>query len=211
MSLAASYAKTPVATIVSEAKGALDGLKSVHIVSDGNQNGREFGFSLSLDQAGHCVGTITIDHATFSVLGVPGGQFFMMADQTNWVRLLVKQGKSAAAAQAFGQLAGGKWLSGVGDPTNGLCSLRKGTNDIGKSVKGRKVLGTAVVGGTPGVKVTVTSSGKQGTMIVSAAAPHYPLQFVVPTFHETETLSEFDKTVATKAPTNAIDIHSLQS
>lgn len=184
--------------------------QAVHMSGTVAQGGKQLALDLSLDTAGECDGTISIDGATASVRSV-GGTSYFKGDDTFWKAV------AGPSADMIVALVGDKWakLPSSGDAFSSLCDLDEFTKqlDDDSGTTDPKVVGTSQVDGQEALELQSTEEGGTVHVFVTTADPHYILRMSKEGGADAGSLdfTDYGKPLSIEAPTGdeVVDLSKL--
>jgi hypothetical protein len=197
-----------VQQIIADVQAATNNATAVHVSGSGNQAGAALKLDLHLVAGKGGYGHITYNGLDFDVVRV-GNKAYFRGDATFW-----KKFGGAAAAALFKD----RWIEAPAD-SGDLASFTPLT-DISKLMSG--ILGSAssasvtkgvkaTIGGKSAIQLVQSGSGG-GTLYIATTGKPYPLELQAGNGASgTITFDDWDKIVAVKVPSNALDYSQLKS
>jgi len=199
------YVKTAPAKVDQDMRDGLTALKSVHVYTVQKESTGTFTIDMSIDNAGHCVGTLSQGTMTLQLIGLSPAKVYAKGSADFWT----SEGASVTDAAKLAD----KWITGL--PQN-LFADACGTQGLVKSYKAStisqnkpKVIGKTSVGGVDAISLQITLSGTRVTLAISAGSPHRILSVSAPSVKLRTIYSKFDEPVRPVAPAGALDINQV--
>lgn len=207
---ASSYAETSPEDIEQDVDDAMSSLTSLHMQGTvQTDDGSAADLDLSIADNNNCEGTMSLAGTGSFELKVNGDQAYLKADEEFW------RNSAGASADAVIAAVGDNWVTASGSMSSlaDVCNWEEFTKSFSEDSgdgKVNDVLGTEDVDGQQTVKVSATSDeGKPETAWVLADEPHYVVK-IDSGEDGTLVLSAFNEPVEPEAPTDAVDLDSLQ-
>ncbi|MGN6162104.1 MAG: hypothetical protein ACTHOG_10455 [Marmoricola sp.] len=201
-----SYVKTAPAKMDQDVRDAMTALTSIHVHTVQTVNTTPFVLDISVDNAGRCIGTLSLGTQTLNLIGLSGTKVYARASADFWSK---QEGANAATATALAN----KWVTGL--PTSMFASTCDIKSLVGSFTQNSvandkpKVLGKVKIDGTEAVTLQITLNGTAVKIAVDPNAPHRPLQVTSSGGKLTSTFTQFDKPVRPTAPAGAQDVKTL--
>lgn len=203
-----SYVKTAPATVDQDMRDALNAMTSVHVHTVQTTGNTPFTMDISVDNAGHCVGTLSQGTEVLKLIGISPTEVYANASADFWKN---EESASSTAAAALAD----KWVSGLPkEMFANTCDIKSLVNSFtGNTVDkdAPKVTGKTKVEGMDAVNLEITMSGTTVTIAVAATKPHRPLSVNAAGGKLTSLFTQFDQPVKPTAPVGAQDLNKLKA